>query len=50
MDNSTPSGRSGNGVKPAVGSDEWHKVRKDNHKEGKFGFPDVQVPILMRLS
>jgi hypothetical protein len=20
--------------KPAVGSDEWHKVRKDNHKEG----------------
>jgi len=31
MENSTPSGRSGN--KPAVGSDEWHKVRKDNHKE-----------------
>jgi len=30
MDNSTPSGRSS---KPAVGSDEWHKVRKDNHKE-----------------
>lgn len=28
---STPSGRGGN--KPAVGSDEWHKVRKDNHKE-----------------
>lgn len=21
--------------KPPVGSDEWHKVRKDNHKEGK---------------
>lgn len=20
--------------KPAVGSDEWHKIRKDNHKEG----------------
>ena len=20
--------------KPAVGTDEWHKVRKDNHKEG----------------
>ena len=32
MDSQTPSGRSGN--KPAVGSDEWHKVRKDNHKEG----------------
>lgn len=31
---STPSGRSSN--KPAVGSEEWHKVRKDNHKEGKF--------------
>ncbi|KUJ12884.1 uncharacterized protein LY89DRAFT_195981 [Mollisia scopiformis] len=27
---STPSSRNS---KPAVGSDEWHKVRKDNHKE-----------------
>ncbi len=26
---------SGGGVKPAVGSEEWHKVRRDNHKEGK---------------
>jgi len=26
------SGRS-SGSKPVVGSDEWHKVRKDNHKE-----------------
>jgi hypothetical protein len=25
----TPSG-----LKPAVGTDEWHKVRRDNHKEG----------------
>jgi hypothetical protein len=33
MEQSTPSGR-GSGSKPAVGSDEWHKVRKDNHKEG----------------
>lgn len=32
METSTPSGR-GSGSKPAVGSDEWHKVRKDNHKE-----------------
>ena len=32
----TPSGR-GSGGKPTVGSDEWHKVRKDNHKEGKCG-------------
>jgi bHLH factor len=23
-------------AKPAVGSEEWHKMRKDNHKEGKF--------------
>jgi hypothetical protein len=35
METSTPSGR-GSGSKPAVGSDEWHKVRKDNHKEGKW--------------
>lgn len=27
-----------NGPKPAVGSDEWHKVRRDNHKEGKLPF------------
>ena len=26
----------GGGVKPAVGTDEWHKVRKDNHKEGPY--------------
>lgn len=25
----------GGGAKPPVGSDEWHKVRRDNHKEGK---------------
>ncbi len=24
----------GSGQKPQVGSEEWHKVRKDNHKEG----------------
>ena len=23
------------GNKPPVGSDEWHKIRRDNHKEGK---------------
>ncbi|KFY35528.1 hypothetical protein V494_05835 [Pseudogymnoascus sp. VKM F-4513 (FW-928)] len=34
MDNSTAgTGRQGSGSKPAVGSEEWHKVRKDNHKE-----------------
>lgn len=26
----------GSGVKPAVGTDEWHKVRRDNHKEGQY--------------
>ena len=31
---STPS--AGGMQKPAVGTDEWHKVRKDNHKEGEF--------------
>ena len=41
MDNSASGGHSsggrgsGSGSKPAVGSEEWHKVRKDNHKEGK---------------
>jgi len=35
MENSTPSVEV-LGNKPAVGSDEWHKVRKDNHKEGKW--------------
>ena len=24
------------GNKPSVGSEEWHKVRRDNHKEGQF--------------
>lgn len=40
MDNSalgqSSGGRGSGSSKPAVGSDEWHKVRKDNHKEGKL--------------
>lgn len=24
----------GSNLKPAVGSDEWHRIRRDNHKEG----------------
>jgi bHLH factor len=28
------SGAGAGGQKPQVGSDEWHKVRRDNHKEG----------------
>jgi len=31
VDSATPSGSRRD--KPAVGSEEWHKVRKDNHKE-----------------
>lgn len=36
-DASSPSGAQATpgGSKPSVGSDEWHKVRRDNHKEGK---------------
>lgn len=28
------SSNGGTGHKPSVGTDEWHKVRRDNHKEG----------------
>jgi transcriptional regulator CBF1 len=34
MDSTAGAGGRGGGPKPAVGSEEWHKVRKDNHKEG----------------
>jgi len=47
MESSTPSGR---GTKPAVGSDEWHKVRKDNHKEGKFALSNFSKPKLTMSS
>jgi bHLH factor len=30
-----PSQTPGSSSKPAVGTDEWHKVRRDNHKEGE---------------
>lgn len=30
-----------NGGKPAVGSEEWHKVRRDNHKEGEFSSSSI---------
>ena len=32
------------GGKPPVGSDEWHKVRRDNHKEGEFLDISVRFP------
>lgn len=31
------SGAGGGSHKPPVGTEEWHKQRKDNHKEGKHG-------------
>ena len=35
--NISPGGAAGNQntPKPQVGTEEWHKVRRDNHKEGK---------------
>jgi hypothetical protein len=37
-DASSPTGAqvTPGGSKPSVGSEEWHKVRRDNHKEGTF--------------
>ena len=31
--------------KPAVGTDEWHRVRRDNHKEGMY--PCFPSPLLL---
>lgn len=33
--------------KPSVGSPEWHQVRKNNHKEGKFVFASFMMSQLM---
>lgn len=42
------------GLKPPVGSDEWHKVRRDNHKEGSSSPTDfckrTQVVCQLQLS
>ncbi|MCJ1322660.1 basic helix-loop-helix protein [Xylographa vitiligo] len=35
-------------MKPAVGTDEWHKVRRDNHKEGSFFPPSLPCDIHTR--
>lgn len=32
--------------KPAVGSEEWHKVRRDNHKEGQYAFLYLPLPSI----
>jgi hypothetical protein len=40
------SGSGGHG-KPTVGSDEWNKIRRDNHKEGSFPpSPVPPIPII----
>jgi hypothetical protein len=36
--------------KPAVGSEEWHKMRKDNHKEGECRLDPQHMAYLTRLS
>ena len=33
----------GGATKPPVGSDEWHKLRKDNHKEGNLPYPPPRL-------
>jgi bHLH factor len=37
------------GHKPPVGSEEWHKVRRDNHKEGTAAtaFHLVYMPLIL---
>lgn len=32
--------------KPTVGSEEWHKVRRDNHKEGKQQTPLYRIILI----
>lgn len=36
--------------KPAVGSEEWHKMRKDNHKEGKHQLRQIPIPLDLVLT
>ena len=45
--NSANASLNPNGPKPAVGTDEWHKVRRDNHKEGKSAlcFTALMLPL-----
>ena len=38
----------GGGGKPPVGSEEWHKVRRDNHKEGRY-YLDFFDPMALML-
>lgn len=38
------AGNGGDGAKPGVGTPEWHKARKDSHKEGKSLHSTVLFP------
>ena len=38
------AGTNGSAQKPLVGTEEWHKVRRDNHKEGSSVSPHL-VPL-----
>lgn len=51
-DASSPSGAQATpgGSKPTVGSDEWHKVRRDNHKEGKLATSRIRSLKLPALT
>lgn len=47
-DQSPPvGGTTPNANKPAVGTDEWHKVRRDNHKEGECTLPQHKLFSLL---
>jgi transcriptional regulator CBF1 len=37
-------------AKPPVGSEEWHKIRRDNHKEGKFPISIIYASCLIPAS
>lgn len=40
----SPTGaNSAGGPKPQVGTEEWHKVRRDNHKEGKSSSSAIEL-------
>ena len=40
----------GSASKPPVGSDEWHKVRRDNHKEGMVHKVSPKIKLIKRHS
>jgi len=50
LEQSPPVGGPPTPGKPVVGTDAWHKVRKDNHKEGKqaeYRYSRLPVPCIL---